>query len=58
MKFHIGEVTKSNMIQELVHSLLEFWNEKITIKYCNSKINHLFKVIDTAIALNGQATGL
>ena len=58
MKSHIGEVTKPNTMQELVHGILEFWNEKVTIEYCNSKINHLFKVIDTTIALNGQATGL
>jgi hypothetical protein len=54
----MGINAKPDTVQDLVQNILKFWCKKVTIDYCNKKIDHLFKVIDAAIALNGKATGL
>jgi hypothetical protein len=38
--------------------MLYFWNNIVTREYCNSKIDHLKKVLKETINLNGLATGL
>ena len=37
---------------------MKFWNEKVTVEYCNAKINHMSKVIDRILVLDGKASGL
>ncbi len=58
MKSFIAKEVKPTTVAQLMQGVLEFWNDKVTIQYCNSKIDHLDKVIYTCIALNGKATGL
>lgn len=55
MKAYIGNEVKPNTVEELVHGILEFWRLKVTREYCNSKIDHLDKVIKTIILLKGKA---
>jgi hypothetical protein len=43
---------------ELINGIKQFWNEKVTIAYCNKKIDHLNKVIETILLLDGKASGL
>lgn len=43
---------------ELIHGINKFWREVVTVDYCNSKIDHLYRVIDSIILLNGKASGL
>ena len=58
LKAYIGLVTKPNNMQELIHGIITFWNEIVTLEYCNSKIDHLGKVINRILVLNGKASGL
>lgn len=58
MKRYIANEIKPQTKEELVNGIMEFWNTKVTIKYCNSKINHLQKVLPQIIILNGKPTGL
>ena len=58
MKAFIGREVEPNTMQELVHGILEFWQTKVTRDYCNSKIDHLDRVIKTILLLNGKASGL
>jgi len=50
-------VTKPNTIQELIQSIMRFWNEVVAVEYCNSKIDHMAKVIDSIFVLKGKASG-
>lgn len=58
LKVFIGEETKPNNERELMRGIREFWNEKVTIEYCNRIIDHLERVIETILTKNGKATGL
>ena len=58
MKVYIGEEVKPNNLQELIDGINLFWNSKVTIAYCNAKIDHLQKVLQTIIQKGGKATGL
>lgn len=58
MKSYIGRIVKPKTLQELSQGIIQFWNEQVTKNYCNSKIDHLYRVIDTVIELKGKATGL
>lgn len=58
MKNYIAKEIKPNTKQELIDGIKEFWNNKVTVPYCNSKIDHLQKVLFTIIRLNGKPTGL
>lgn len=58
LKVYIGEEVKPNTLDELVHGINVFWNTKVTVQYCNSKINHLERVFHTVLLNGGKATGL
>ena len=58
LKKHLCEVVKPNNKQELIDGIENFWIEKVTIDYCNSKINHLNRVLKQIIVLNGKPTGM
>ena len=58
MKVYISEFVKPNNEADLVRGIVKFWNTKVTIEYCNSKINHLERVIETILIKSGKATGL
>ena len=58
MKVFIGEEIKPNNLQELINRINLLWNTKVTVAYCNSKINHLQKVLETIINKGGKATGM
>ena len=58
LKAYIGSETNPNTVQELILGIMKFWNEKVTVEYCNAKINHMSKVIDRILVLDGKASGL
>ena len=58
LKYYIGAYVKPNTMQELIQGIIRFWNEIVTINYCNKKIDHLNKVIKTILTLKGKASGL
>ena len=57
LKDYISRVVKPNNKNELVNGIITFWNTYVTVDYCNKKINHLFKVLNQIINLEGKATG-
>ncbi len=58
LKVFISEVVKPETKQQLIDGILVFWQEKVTVEYCNSKINHLQRVLNHIVVLNGKATGM
>ena len=59
LKYYLCTEVQPTTKDELVNGIQTFWsNKKNDIKYCNKKIDHLYKVIDRCIALTGNATGL
>ena len=59
MKIYIQEKVKPRNALELRDGIYRFWNTKVTVAYCNAKINHVRdKVIDAIIKLHGKPTGL
>ena len=58
LKFYIGKYVKPSTMQDFINGIITFWNEKVTIDYCNRSIDHLYKVIDTILLLDGRASGL
>jgi len=45
-------------MDSLIEGITYFWNNAVTLEYCNSKIDHLKRVLKEIINLNGLATGL
>ena len=58
LKTYIAEYVKSNNGSELINGIRSFWETRVTIEYCNSKINHLYKVMRMCLTNHGKATGL
>lgn len=58
MKYFIKTEVKPNSIHELIEGVMFFWNNKVTINYCQSKIGHLQRVLKEIIRVTGKATGL
>ena len=59
LKVFIKEETKPKNSAELLNGIMTFWNTRVTIEYCNAKIDHVEKrVIKVIIRLKGKATGL
>lgn len=58
LKTYLANEIQPNTVLELTNGIKRFWNNLVTIDYCNNKINHLFRVIPKCIRLNGKATGL
>ena len=58
LKVFISEEWKPNNERELIRGIKDFWNTKVTAEYCNTKINHIQRVIETIINNGGKATGL
>ena len=58
LKVYIAEEVKPNNQMELITGIRQFWETEVTIEYCNSKIDHLYKVTRVCLNNNGKATGL
>ena len=58
LKFFIRTIHKPTNMDSLIEGITYFWNNIVTREYCNSKIDHLKKVLKETINLNGLATGL
>ena len=58
MKDFIRTEIKPATKNELIAGIHVFWNRVVTVAYCNSKINHLERVLPRAIELNGKPTGM
>jgi len=56
LKAYIGVVIKPNTMQELIQGIMRFWNEMVTVEYCNSKIDHMNKY--RIRVFKGKSSGL
>ena len=59
LKFHLSHRCRCKTKNELIRQIRKWWSAKMNdIVYCNSKFDHLFRVVDRVIAMTGLATGL
>ena len=58
MGFYLCDYVKPNNLEELKQGILKFWNDFVTIEYCNSKIDHLERVFNKCLSIRGHGTGL
>ena len=58
LKYYLKQKIKPKIMEELLMGINRFWESKVTVKYCNSKIDHLVRVLMRAIVLRGRATGI
>jgi hypothetical protein len=58
LKDYLSKVIMPTGENDLVNGILKFWRQIVTVEYCNSKIDHLKRVLDTAIVNKGKATGM
>ena len=59
LKYYLAHTFKPRNERQLIAGILKFWREKVTIDYCNKKIDHIVnKVLDEVIRLKGHPTGL
>ena len=41
LKYYLAHTFKPRNERQLIAGILKFWREKVTIDYCNKKIDHL-----------------
>ena len=59
LKFFLIDQCVLKTKRDLIKGIRKFWALKMeNLPYCNSKFNHLYKVVDRTIAVCGRATGL
>jgi len=60
LKDWLANIWRPSTKPELIKGIQVFWRDRITAEYCNcnSKINHLQKVLPKVIQYTGKATGL
>ena len=47
------------VLKTMIRGIRKFWKLKMNdLEYCNSKFDHIHKVVDRVIAVCGRATGL
>jgi hypothetical protein len=59
LKYYLAHEVKPLNENQLIAGILHFWREKVTVEYCNKKIDHVVNtVLDEVIRLKGEPTGL
>ena len=58
LKYFLASFYKPNNLTELISGIQTFWSKFANVAYCNKKIDHVYKVIDKVILLNGRASGM
>jgi transposase len=58
LKDFISKEVKPRTLARLKEGIIQFWVTRVTVAYCNSKIDHINRVVKAVIKLNGKATGL
>ena len=58
LKRYLSVEVKPDNSEELMDGIEKFWKDKVTIENFNSKINHLNRVMNNIIFLNGKPTGM
>jgi hypothetical protein len=59
LKYHLIHHCNCTTENSLRIEIKRWWNHHMNdIGYCNSKFDHIYKVVDRVIAFTGRATGL
>ena len=59
LKYYLIHECRCNIEKKLRREIKRWLNAHMhDIAYCNSKVDHLYKVLDRVIAFSGRATGL
>ena len=58
LKVWLSNVWLPRTRAELIIGIQVFWRDVVTIEYCNSKIDHLQRVLHKVIDYIGRATGI
>jgi hypothetical protein len=59
LKFFLTDHRRLETKADLMRGIRKFWRSKANdLEYCNSKFNHMPRVVDQIITLCGRATGL
>ena len=58
LKYFLCTHYKPRTKSDLIKGITTFWKKKVTAEYCNSKINHLPRVMRSIVALKGKPSGL
>jgi hypothetical protein len=57
LKWFLLNIARPKTEQALISAICLWWSFCVDKQYCNSKIDHLYKVIDECINVYGRATG-
>jgi hypothetical protein len=57
LKYFLSHNYKPNSKIELINGIKYFWANFVTLDYCNSKIDHINRILKKIIALKGTASG-
>ncbi len=59
LKYHLIHNCHCKTKHALIRETKKWWAKRMNdIVYCNSKFDHLYRVVDQVIAMTGRATGL
>jgi hypothetical protein len=59
LKFHLSHRCRCTTKDKLLREIKKWWSSKMNdLVFCNSKFDHLYRVVDRVIAMTGRATGL
>jgi hypothetical protein len=57
LKYFLCYDRKPKNKEELVNGISEFWKNRVTREYCNTKINKITSVVRKVVAVAGRASG-
>ena len=46
LKHYLSTEIQPYSYEQLINGITRFWHNQVTVKYCNSKIDHLYNVIN------------
>ena len=58
LKYYLANYYKPKNLFELIEGIKTFWHDFVNVGYCDKKIDHVYRVVNRVIELNGKASGL
>ncbi len=57
LKYDLENVHRPKTKRGLIRAIKTFWTNRVSVDYCNKKIDKLYQVVRDCIILRGRATG-
>ena len=57
LKYYLKHEAKVRTERQLIITIKKFWRKRVTVAYCNSKIDHMIRLMDEVIQYEGGPTG-